>query len=137
MTLPVWNPSFSVGHPLLDSQHQELLALCNQAADCLADSSLEGTEHFHILLNDLAVYAKKHFRTEEEILIQYDCPLLGEQIAEHQAYEIRLGEFLLAAIYATPDKAGVYRFLSEWWLHHILESDMRYSEFLRGINAKA
>jgi hemerythrin len=136
MITPAWDPSFSVGHPVLDSQHKELLLLCKRAAECMEDTSLEGTEHFHVLLNDLAVYAKKHFRTEEKILGQINCPLLDEQKAEHEEYEIWLSETLLSAMDGSSDKAAVHQFLTAWWMRHILESDMRYSEFLSGINQK-
>jgi hemerythrin len=136
MSAPVWDPSFSVGHPVLDSQHKELLLLCKHAAECMEDTTLEGVEHFHALLNDLAVYAKKHFRTEEKILSQINCPLLDEQKAEHEEYEIWLSETLLSAMDGSADKAAVHQFLSTWWMRHILESDMRYSEFLSGIKRK-
>jgi hemerythrin len=136
MNSPIWNESFSVGHPVLDGQHKELLALCQQAADCVEDVSLEGAEHFHMLLNDLAVYAKKHFRTEEKILSQHSYPLLNEQKTEHEEYEVWLSETLLAAMDGNSDKADVHQFLSAWWVRHILESDMRYREFLSGINRK-
>lgn len=130
MTIPAWDPGYSVGHPVLDSQHETLLKMCRQAAECVNDTSLEGAEHFHVLLNDLAVYAKKHFRTEEQVLARYSYPLLDEQKAEHEEYEIWLSEALLDAMDGKSDKVAVYQFLSAWWVNHILESDMRYREFL-------
>jgi hemerythrin len=134
MTAPTWNQSYSVGHALLDAQHKDLLALCKQAGDCLDDESLESAEHFHVLLNDLAVYARKHFRAEEKILAQLGYPQLDEQKEEHEEYEIWLAETLLSATIGSADKVAVHLFLSAWWLRHILESDMRYSEFLKASN---
>lgn len=131
MIIPDWSSAFSVGHPLLDSQHQKLLALCSHAAECVEDHSLEGTEYFHHLLNELSVYASQHFMTEEQILIQHNYPHLHDHQAMHDQYETRLGDFFFEAMSGNANRAGVHEFLAEWWTHHILISDMGYRDFLK------
>lgn len=130
-----WNASYSVGNELLDGQHQELLMLCQRAANCLSENSDSARQNFHGILNDLANYARCHFRTEEAILERYNYPLLAEQKAEHLAYEENLTDFLVEATFGDFDREGLYRYLAHWWSHHILHSDMDYRDFL--INAAA
>lgn len=132
MTMPVWNPGYSVGNDILDGQHKKLLALCNEAASCLQDDTVVGDEQFHLILDELLKYAREHFSTEESILASISYPELEQQKTEHFDYVESLTDFLLKASGGHLDKAGVYQFLSDWWLRHILESDMYYKPYLQG-----
>lgn len=126
----LWDPKFSVGHPLLDEQHREFLVLCQKASAAADFDSRSGRLAFHGLLNDLAVYAEMHFRTEEEILAAHGYPRLDAQIEQHSEYLERLTELLVAATDGTLDVGGMQRFLASWWKGHILHSDLEYASSL-------
>ncbi|MCX7162301.1 MAG: bacteriohemerythrin [Betaproteobacteria bacterium] len=121
-----WHSGYSVGNAGLDEQHKQLLALCNKAADCMEDDSARGREQFHVILNDLCIYAEQHFRTEEVLLGQHHYAGLTGHKAEHEDYQAKLVGFLYSASFGIIDKEGLRRYLSDWWIHHILESDMQY-----------
>lgn len=121
-----WQPMFSVGHPLLDEQHRRLLALAQRASACLADSSGESAGEFHLILNDLMEYARQHFRSEEQLLREFGYAGLAAQLAEHQVYLDRLVGFMTAAMDGIIDKQGLQQYLVEWWMRHILVSDMQF-----------
>ena len=123
----VWTPEYSVGHPLLDAQHQKLLQLCNLAAESIDDRSPEGIEAFHCILNDLTAYVREHFQTEERILEQRAYPALDAHRAMHMAYEEKLGSFLINATEGKIEKAALERYLSDWWREHILGADLAYA----------
>lgn len=57
-----WDESFSVGHPLMDSQHQKLIAVCNQMAANLEHVGPDAEQAFHELLDDFSEYAKERKR---------------------------------------------------------------------------
>lgn len=96
--------------------------------DC--DGSKASIESFHVILNDLAFYASKHFETEEQVLMQIGYPKLSAQKDQHDGYSETLVEFLIAAIGGTIDKLSLQNYLEKWWISHILESDMEYKELL-------
>lgn len=125
-----WNSSYSVGNAVLDAQHKKLLALCDEAKTCLEDNSRDSILHIHEILNELRVYAETHFRTEEALLAKRHYRDLDVQLREHQEYSERLTALCYSAIEGEIDKVGLYLYLSGWWQHHILESDMQYKEFL-------
>lgn len=127
----LWDPKYSVGHPVLDEQHREFLVLCQKASAAADFDSRSGRLAFHSLLNDLAVYAETHFRTEEKILAAQGYPGLDVQIEQHSEYLERLTELLIAATDGTLDIAGMQRFLASWWKGHILNSDTQFALFLR------
>lgn len=132
MTSLDWNPGYSVGNDVLDNQHKKLLLLCKEAVECMNDDSKLGQERFHLLLDELLKYAQEHFSAEEAILGSVNYPQLDEQKAEHYDYVEKLTEFLFNASMGRLEKAGVSGFMTDWWLNHILESDMQYKTFLQG-----
>lgn len=133
--LTTWDASYSVGNTLLDSQHRKLLTLCDALRECAATSGRLSDERFHDILNELAVYAREHFASEEEILERCAYPLLEQQREDHLRYEERVTEALSAATFGKLEKAELLEFISGWWLHHILVSDMAYRDSVTGLAA--
>jgi hemerythrin len=125
-----WHPKYSIGHPLLDAQHQQLLSLCAQAQSCLCSTGTQGAGKFHELLNDLVRYSEIHFKTEEDLLASIGYPRLDEHIDEHHKYIESLADFMYVAVQDQFYKLGVEAFLTTWWLTHILKSDMQYAPLL-------
>ncbi|TXI75753.1 MAG: bacteriohemerythrin [Flavobacteriales bacterium] len=124
----IWKDEYSVGNAELDAQHRKLMEICNRAQACL-EHSAKGD--LHLILNELAEYAKYHFRTEERLLEECGCPLLDSQQKEHLAYEGQLVELMLEAMSGVPDKLAIHRHVNDWWLHHILGSDQQYASYLK------
>lgn len=127
MTL-IWKDEYSVGNAELDAQHKKLMEICNRAQACLEQSE---AGDLHLILNELAEYAKYHFRTEERLLEECGCPQLDSQQKGHLAYEEQLVELMLEATSGVPDKVAIHRHVSDWWLHHILGSDRQYTSYLK------
>ncbi len=129
--LSAWKPEYSVGSHTLDSQHKKLLELCKRVSSYKCDQSKASIHEFHGILNDLAFYATKHFETEEQVLRQIGYPKLSAQKEQHDGYSERLVEFLMDAIGGNIDKSALHNYLEQWWINHILVSDMEYSDFLK------
>lgn len=128
--LSEWKPGYSVGNLTLDSQHKKLLQLCKRVSEYVCDGSQDSIETFHSILSHLAFYADKHFQLEEDVLRRVGYPHLQQQIQEHDAYREWLSEFLCVAMYGNIDKTSLQNYLEQWWVGHILESDMQYSCYL-------
>lgn len=130
MSLPYKLKNAGVDNAMLDAQHKKLHALCLQAGQLMEDNSLASSERFHTLLNDLAIYAREHFATEEELLRRTNPALLDEHLAEHISYESQLTDLLIAACDGILEKNRLHGFLTEWWSSHVLQSDRRLRETL-------
>jgi len=127
-----WQPSYSVGHRVLDEQHKKLLDLCQQAIQCMSDDSRDGLDLFHDILNDLSSYVNEHFRTEEALLALCGYPQLEQHKEEHTDYQLKLTDFLLSATLGEINKEGLHHYLSHWWSEHILGSDRQYTAAVQG-----
>lgn len=125
-----WCESYSVGNPIIDRQHAKLLTLCAEAVQCEDASSSDGREKFHTILHEMAVYAKEHFAAEEALLRTRNCPMLSGHLEEHTHFQIALSDLLFSAMQGNLDRVRLSQHLSEWWVGHILESDMACKPYL-------
>jgi hemerythrin len=125
-----WRDCYSVGNAIIDQQHKKMLLLCAESEKCLESAGPESCEKFHDLLNEMAVCAREHFAKEEELLLARHYPMLAEHAEEHERFQTALVDFLFSAVHGELDKTGVFRFLSEWWIHHILVSDLDCKPYL-------
>ncbi|HQU80961.1 MAG TPA: hemerythrin family protein [Azonexus sp.] len=108
----------------------KMLLLYAESLKCLESAGPEGYEKLHDLLHEMAVCAREHFSKEEEFLPARNHPMLAEHAEEHEQFKIALADFLFSAVQSELDKTGVFRFLSEWWIHHILVSDFDCKPYL-------
>lgn len=130
MTPETWSPAFSVGHPVLDGEHQKLLRILADLKASCQDNTIGGNLHFHELLNDLTEYARLHFLHEEALLAACNYPDLVSHEAEHMRCLERLTQITFDAIKGKLGKQELLDFLDSWWLHHILGSDLAYKPFV-------
>ena len=129
-----WIPQYSVGSKTLDDQHKSILEICARI-QLLSKSDPDYLDQLHIALNDMSEYASRHFKDEEQILANIDYTALEEHRKEHNHYHELLSELLIDAIEGNPDARKMSRFLEEWWIDHILDSDMKYKSLLIEANS--
>jgi hemerythrin-like metal-binding protein len=115
---------FESGNRVIDQQHRQLLALCNDAALAIAQFATNPGEFFRIL-NDVADLMHVHFRTEEDILRKNAYPNLDDHIKKHNELELEMTDLLWDACVKEGDAYRVRfeKFLSVWLDHHLFEID--------------
>lgn len=115
-----WTEGFSVGVPLMDEQHQRLIALIN-ATQPPCDAGA---------VQKMFDYADLHFKVEEEMLRNRRYPELDQQLQEHSRFLEHAHSFLAKDLADPRVCDELNRFLCSWLSHHILEIDMKYKHFL-------
>jgi hemerythrin len=128
-----WDSSFSVGNELLDRQHQKLMGLCNELAHYSVGNQTISRSGFHDILNEMVLYAREHFETEEALLKELDYPGLASQEAEHFAYDEKIAEWSFNATVGDLDLSEAQSFLAAWWRNHILITDMQYRPLMQSM----
>jgi hemerythrin-like metal-binding protein len=129
--LIVWDDSFSVGVPTMDSHHQRLVELINDLHAALR--SKRGADVTQRLLRELHQYVVFHFRAEEEYLAQHDYDELASQQEAHRRFLDKVAameERWLAGDQSVPSE--MMRFLQDWLVGHIKKMDRQYGEVLVG-----
>jgi len=130
MALLNWNDSYSVCIRAFDEQHRHLFDLLNQLHDAMK-AGMSNTV-LGPVLQELVRYVATHFEAEEGIMRQHRYPMLSEHRKQHQELAAQVADF------EHKYRAGtvllglpLMEFLRSWLTHHILESDQRYSGYLR------
>lgn len=132
-----WSRNFETGILKIDEQHRKLVALINQLASRLA-YDYETPELIIPVYDELLDYAAFHFSSEEEIWNRYflgEDRLNGHKETHHQ--------FVLSVNLLKEDKSKLSQqraeetlsFLTNWLSFHILESDMRMSKTVLGMQS--
>lgn len=118
-----WDPQYSVGNEVLDTQHGNILAQCNALADCLADASEEGDRKFRKIFDELMVLAREHFGAEEALLARGGYADLEEHRDERDEFDYLAAEIITTENF---DKDELQTFLALWWIGHIVGAAKKY-----------
>lgn len=135
MEIIEWDPSFSVGIERLDEQHKRIIGMINGLA---SESRATGRSMIITeMLIRLTSFANDHFRAEEDLLEKHGYPDLGRQKEAHSAFCNRLMTFFGEPSHPSESvPKELLRFLHDWWVGHILETDMAYRPFLEARGAE-
>lgn len=114
----LWDDSYSVGVPIIDAQHQSLIALIN---------ALENDAEVGFILDQLTLYVAEHFQTEELMMAERGVSDQDAHKEGHREFE----EWLSASkqAYRTGGGGGlaiqdnIKSYLNTWLINHIKGSD--------------
>ncbi|MCB1955811.1 MAG: hemerythrin family protein [Rhodocyclaceae bacterium] len=131
-----WSDAMLTGVDEIDRQHRVLVNTLNEIIVCLPDQ--DDDELAERITRDLLGYALYHFETEQGLMLRSgylrECALdAASHLAQHRAFSERV-ESLRNGINRglELDLEGLTRFLHDWLIGHIMNSDVRFGRFLRG-----
>lgn len=138
----VWIEELRTDFPTIDNQHKKIIDIANNLHSSLGRDNLQELIKTH--LSELRRYSAVHFRFEEKILQNHNYFLRHEHECLHDAFVgelIKLEEefselekrFPKILTYEEIESFSwkILRFVSQWWLHHILTEDKKYMDFLQ------
>jgi hemerythrin len=81
-----WQEHYSVGIPLIDDQHKELIKLTdNLYKACLEGNAVAGA-YFKEVVHSTVDYIKFHFTAEERIMANVNYPDLAVHKKQHESF---------------------------------------------------
>ena len=122
-----WRAEYSCGNIILDAQHQNMLIQCNRLADCIAHPSADGELAFDTAFKQLMAQAAEHFSTEEALLAQCNYPKPDEHHNERDEFAYLSNDIVTTENF---ERIELQRFLSLWWIGHIIGSGKKYRPYL-------
>lgn len=126
MSSIAWSEAFSVGNPLLDSDHRILIDLLVQLYD--ATDTGQSRDVVGSVINVLVEYVEHHFHREEALMTQIGYPEREMHIQSHRDLENRVREarrrWMGGERQVLDDDLMV--FLKRWLTDHILGADIAY-----------
>ncbi|MEW5729376.1 MAG: bacteriohemerythrin [Pseudomonadota bacterium] len=130
MPLVEWTDDMSVGVARLDEDHRRLLGMLNTLDDALHRADAQ--DEVGRALGELIRYTYYHFGAEERLLEEVGYPDLDGHRQAHRvmADHVRQMEADYEANPRSVVATELYKFLSDWLVHHIRSEDMRYKTAL-------
>jgi len=132
MSVIKWRDSYNTGVSQFDQEHHKIIELIDAMYVALRDKlDREVTEK---VCREAIVYTEQHFANEEQALISINYPDLEEQMTEHSRMKKEVVKFqeLIASNY-TEGATGLYHFLRDWLINHILVIDKKYGPYLQEV----
>jgi len=129
-----WSENYRTGIEAVDEQHRKLIEIGAKLEDMLyAGDSLDYYDYIMETINELKDYADYHFTTEEKLMREHNYPELEEHRMEHIYFIKRIDKLAMQDI--DSQQIGVISetldFLARWLFSHILNSDMKYADYLK------
>lgn len=123
-----WNPGLETNIEIIDDQHRELV----DSIKILHTSIQTGTAAADIwqILTFLIDYADYHFKTEEEIMKNYNYPGKEQHMKEHDHFRNKVNSLMdsLCNENCSPYDE-LLDFLRNWFIAHIRFSDMELVKY--------
>jgi hemerythrin len=130
-----WNESLLTGVDEIDQQHRILVNTLNEVDAKLGDSP--NFRLFEQITRDLLAYAIYHFETEEQLITRYGYDsAAGEEadahVRQHRAFSEQVIELRAQAHSGkVVTQEALLRFLRDWLIDHICNTDRRLAAFIR------
>lgn len=131
----IWDKSFEVGCPNVDSQHKELFELVNH----FQQSVINGNSFDKLLetMKFLVEYTRYHFQEEEEFMKEISYPEMVEHREKHDELVQKLTCILVKFNQQqVPDMKALEKFLMDWIKEHVLEEDKKIGQYFASLPGK-
>lgn len=133
---------YHTGIDLVDNEHRRLFEIIHDTNDLIhAELLHDKYDEIMRLLAELKDYTEIHFHDEEALMERIQYPELDAQKRAHTAFVERLVEIDLTELDDMDDNQQEYlidliQFLAGWLINHILGSDKKIGEYMRGHGIK-
>lgn len=120
-----WDDKLSVSVEEIDRQHMQLVALINELYAGFVEK--RSNEFLGEIIDKMAQYALKHFRTEEKYFALFKYEKSEEHRKEHKSFVKQVMDFKERfEAGKTSLTYQVMGFLRKWLIDHIMGSDREY-----------
>lgn len=130
----VWNDDFKLGLPAVDSDHRDLVDICNE----YIAAALTGAPHQMLseILDRMIKRTRTHFEAEERMMDRHNYPDLASHKVEHDRLLTQAETLKSRYDHPSPQENEEHMveeigdFLETWLLEHIRTNDRPYRPFI-------
>jgi hemerythrin len=133
-----WDDRYSVGIPLIDKQHKELIELTNKLYEACREGTSSARASFREAVRGTVDYVKYHFAAEEKLLKQVRYPGFAAHKKEHESFIIKILEDARNFTEGKQFVPNIFvRYLKDWILAHIAVEDKKYADYILELRKQA
>lgn len=129
-----WSENYATGIERIDEQHKKLVEIGAKLEDMLyTGDSIDYYDYILETIDELRDYTEYHFNYEENRMRECGYPDLEEHRMEHLYFVKKIGNLAMRDIDSQQISviSETLEFLAKWLFSHILDSDMKYVDYLK------
>lgn len=118
---------YLIGIPEIDAEHRRLFEIAEEAYQLQQqDFLVDKYDQIKVILGSLREYTVMHFEHEEAYLESINYKNMFMQKVQHDNFRKKVEEIDIDSIDENEDALiqEILNFLTDWLVHHILETDM-------------
>jgi hemerythrin len=121
-----WKDEYSVGEPLMDSQHQKWIGYINELMRAIEEQ--RSRDEQEEILENLVIYTRYHFASEERMMNRLGFEGLAEHRAVHDRMTRRVRD-MQADVLAGRQvlDCDLLTLMQDWLVEHIMGDDRQYA----------
>lgn len=128
MKMVQWNDRYLIGVDRIDFEHRIFLDLIVDFEKAILEDL--GTDYLEDTLNEIILYAKFHFRSEENMMKRMRFPMLAAHRDIHYHLIDLLNNKMTALSMGTIQPTDVLNFLVDWFVNHTTLEDSKIASFI-------
>ena len=130
-----WSDRFLIGHERIDFEHRTFFGLVVD----FQKARINGADKKTLagLLEEIALYAKFHFRSEENVMEQMHYPDLESHRNEHYRLVEVLSNKMLGLEMDLYTASDIEEFLVEWFVGHTSGVDKKIVQYQKSLESAA
>lgn len=128
-----WNDGYLIGNERIDFEHRTFFGLVTDFQKARINEADKKT--LAGLLEEIALYAKFHFRSEENVMEQLHYPDLENHRKEHYQLVEVLSNKMLGLEMDLYSAKDIEDFLVEWFVGHTSKVDRKIVEYQQSLEA--
>ncbi|NJD55364.1 MAG: bacteriohemerythrin [Nitrospirae bacterium] len=130
-----WTEDLAVGVEAIDSQHKELFRRINGLVDAIGQGKCKSV--IDSVITFLEDYAVVHFSAEESSMVKNAYPEYDQHRKQHSLYLANLSDLKKELAEDGPSyvlSVTTNQVVVDWIISHILQTDMKFGEYLKKIS---
>jgi len=123
-----WDSKFEIGHQRIDSEHQIFLGLIVDLDKAVEAG--DSRERLLRMVHEIEAYARFHFVSEENIMIDIAYPELDSHRSKHRLLLASMKDKAYEFARRTTDAETIVTFTFEWFALHTTQVDKKIATFI-------
>lgn len=126
-----WSEAYATGVAAIDDQHKMIFKMAEDFRAALDEG--RGQRVYDGFLASLDLYARTHFRFEEDCMERYRCPIAQKNKQAHTKFVEMLGRFqhrYTADGFDRGDARDFVNIIDEWLADHICRIDLQIKDHI-------
>lgn len=124
-----WSHQFEVGIGRIDTQHKAFLQLVSEYRDALERHA--SMEELADTLNEVGLYARFHFTSEENVMKRCNYPFYKEHCQQHIDLIAELNNRIVGMGVGLYTPKSIDEFLVGWFAIHTAQSDRKIGDYMK------